>query len=151
MNIKELTADEEIQSSWEIMKELRADLVESEFIEFVKAMRREGYRLFGLFKDNTLVSVVGFAILINLYYKRHVWIYDLVTKESERSRGRWRRRGAFRHPRRQHGGRETNRRMRLLPVFANDAQGRRRGRAQARISRNQRGYSRIVFFHASPN
>jgi GNAT superfamily N-acetyltransferase len=87
MNIKELTADEEIQSSWEIMKELRADLVESEFIEFVKAMRREGYRLFGLFKDNTLVSVVGFAILINLYYKRHVWIYDLVTKESERSRG----------------------------------------------------------------
>jgi len=87
MNIKELTTDEEIRSSWTVVKELRTDLVESEFIELVKTMMHEGYRLFGLFKDNSIASVVGFAVLTNLYYKRHLWIYDLVTKESERSRG----------------------------------------------------------------
>lgn len=86
-NIRELATDTKIQSSWAVMKELRADLLESEFIALVKTMGRDGYRLFGLFEDDSIVAVVGFAIRTNLYYKRHIWIHDLVTKTSGRSRG----------------------------------------------------------------
>lgn len=87
MKIRELATDKEIRSAWAVVKELRADLLESEFIALVTAMGREGYRLFGLFEEDAIVAVVGFAILTNLYYQRHLWIYDLVTKASERSCG----------------------------------------------------------------
>lgn len=87
MNIKELKSNEDIQSSFFVMKELRTDLNESEYMNYIGLMQKEGYRLFGLYDGDQLIVVSGLSILTNLYYKRHIWVYDLVTAETHRSKG----------------------------------------------------------------
>ena len=69
------------------MAELRPDLTEDQYIEYLSVMRQQGYRLFALKNGNALLSLGCIIILTNLYYGRHVWVYDLVTTSSERSSG----------------------------------------------------------------
>lgn len=87
MKVLELKDTESILKSFSVMKELRAGFNENDYVHYVQSMQREGYRLFGLFDGSRIVAVAGLAVLTNLYYKRHIWVYDLVTLERERSKG----------------------------------------------------------------
>ena len=87
--IKELTSDAEIRAAYGLVRELRPQLSEDDFVELVAAMRPGGYRLFALRRDgsNGNLALAGVRIGVNLSYGRHVWVHDLVTTASERSRG----------------------------------------------------------------
>lgn len=86
--IKELVSREELLSGYHVMRQLRPHLNEEKFVELVTEMMfTSGYKLFALYDDAVLVSLVGFSKHTNLYYGKHIWIYDLVTDASRRSRG----------------------------------------------------------------
>ncbi|MDA8352573.1 MAG: GNAT family N-acetyltransferase [Firmicutes bacterium] len=87
MEIRELISEAEWRQAYPIMKELRTHLDESGFVEMVKVMQGEGYRLFALETEGEVVAVAGVAIRMNLYYGRHCFVYDLVTRSDLRSRG----------------------------------------------------------------
>lgn len=88
MLIKELLSRNEIIDSYPLMKQLRTDLTEESYLNLINDMKGQGYRLIALFnEDLKIISLVGFTILTNLYYLKHIWIYDLITDQLERSKG----------------------------------------------------------------
>ncbi|WP_374724596.1 GNAT family N-acetyltransferase [Calidifontibacillus erzurumensis] len=88
LKILELSTKEEIRKAYSVMKQLRTHLDEQTYLDLVmEAKEKENYKLFALFEENTLASVVGFQPMITLYYGRFVWVCDLVTDENKRSKG----------------------------------------------------------------
>jgi len=87
VEIIELKTELELKESFSVMKELRTHLNEKEYLNLLAQMIPEGYRLFALREAGKLVSLAGVAVFTNLYFGRHVWVYDLVTTERERSKG----------------------------------------------------------------
>lgn len=87
ISIKELKEDTQWKEAFPVMKQLRTHLDEKTFLELVKAMSIEGYRMFALFEGERLAAVAGVVQLTNLYYGKHIWVYDLVTDESKQSLG----------------------------------------------------------------
>jgi GNAT superfamily N-acetyltransferase len=48
----------------------------------------DGYRQFAVRNEAAeIVAVAGVAVHVNLYYGRHLYVYDLVVKEDARSKG----------------------------------------------------------------
>lgn len=90
-DVRELTSEEEWTGAHPLMTQLRTDLTLEAFLEARPVMQAEGYRLLALYEDGAPRALAGIALLTNLYYGRHVWVYDLVTDESSRSRGHGRR------------------------------------------------------------
>ncbi|MFC6961349.1 GNAT family N-acetyltransferase [Halocatena marina] len=84
MELRELETDEEYQRAIPIIQQLWTDADAS----FIRSWAEEdGYRLFGLHVDGTLVGVVGISIQRVLHHTRHVWVHDLVIDEAHRSNG----------------------------------------------------------------
>jgi len=81
MNLKEL------EIIYEVLKELRPALSYKEFEDLIYDMRHMEYTMIGIFESDQLISYAGVAIQTNLYHKRHLYIFDLVTKSSFRSQG----------------------------------------------------------------
>lgn len=87
MDIRELTTEEEIRTAWPVMRELRGHLDEETFMQRVAEMRPSGYRLLAAEEDGNIVALAGIGKEKNLYYGHYMWVYDLVTSESVRSKG----------------------------------------------------------------
>ena len=87
MNIRELTTDAELRASYEIMRELRDHLDEDTYMARVTDMRSRGYRLIAVEEGGGIVALAGVGAEANLYYGRYMWVYDLVTSGTARSRG----------------------------------------------------------------
>ena len=87
MEVQELTSEDEWRAAFPVMRELRTELTLSEFLRLREIMAREGYRLFAARDENKIVALAGIAVLTNLYYGRYVWVYDLVTAGTARSKG----------------------------------------------------------------
>jgi GNAT superfamily N-acetyltransferase len=86
--IKELQTKQEILDAFPVMQHLRTHLDEHLYLELVnEARQKEGYQLFALYKDEKIVAVTGFMPMITLYNGRFIWVCDLVTEPSERSKG----------------------------------------------------------------
>lgn len=85
--IRELSTEDEWRQAFPVLRQLRPHLDEATYLASVREMREQGYTLFGLFCGKELAAVAGVIRLTNLYYGRHVWVYDLVTREDRRSRG----------------------------------------------------------------
>lgn len=85
--IRELSTQDELKEAFLIMKQLRTHLSEALFLSMVEEMKPAGYTVFGCFDDEQLVAVAGFSITVNLYYGKHVWVYDLITDQHTRSKG----------------------------------------------------------------
>ncbi|MBL4930376.1 GNAT family N-acetyltransferase [Clostridium paridis] len=85
-SIREILNKEEMLKAFKVMKQLRPHLDEKEYFKLTEDMKKEGYKLFGLFIEEKIVAITGFIKLTNLYYGKHVWVYDLVTDENERSK-----------------------------------------------------------------
>lgn len=86
MQIRELSL-RELVTAYELVAQLRAELSYDEFEDLVYEMIKSGYKMHGIFERGELVCYAGVAIATNLYHKRHLFIYDLVTDESLRGRG----------------------------------------------------------------
>ena len=88
MRIDELTSEAEWREAFPVMRELRTHLDEATFLDLMRAMEPEGYRLLAARDDTGVIrALAGIAALTNLYYGRHIWVYELITTASERSRG----------------------------------------------------------------
>ena len=88
MKVSELRGPDDFRRAWPVMRELRGHLSEDRWLELLDVMVPDGYRLLSLQDDEkTIHALAGIRVATNLYYGRHVWVYDLVTTERGRSRG----------------------------------------------------------------
>jgi len=85
--IRELTTEAEWRGAFPVLLELREGLTEEAYLEYLREMREEGYRLFGLFEGEDVLAVAGAAVRANFYNGRHLFVYDLVTRPERRSEG----------------------------------------------------------------
>ena len=86
--IKELLTKEEIMEAYPVMQQLRTHLDEKTYWELVEeARKKDQYKVYALYEKDRIVAVTGFKPMITLYYGRFVWVCDLVTDASERSKG----------------------------------------------------------------
>jgi predicted GNAT superfamily acetyltransferase len=81
------TSDAEIAACFPVMRELRTQLVESEFVARVRRQQAGGYQLAQLRGAAGPVAVAGFRLSEALAWGRFLYVDDLATLASERSRG----------------------------------------------------------------
>ena len=84
---KNAISDLEIKRCFDVMSELRTDLVRDQFLGVVRDLEQQGYQLAYLEEDEIIVSVAGYRITKNLFLGKHLYIDDLVTSQKARSIG----------------------------------------------------------------
>jgi len=80
-------SDEEIQKCFDVMSELRTHLTYDDFLKTVRHMETEGFRLAYIEDDGHVVAVAGYRIYTNLFLGKNLYVDDLVTSASARSKG----------------------------------------------------------------
>jgi GNAT superfamily N-acetyltransferase len=87
MNIVELRTEQEYLEAYPVMHELREHLSRSDYVELITRLARTGYRLFAVRTNDRIVALAGLSIATNFAYGKHMWVYDMITVSSERSKG----------------------------------------------------------------
>ncbi len=82
-----MVSNQEIISTFHVIRQLRAHLDEDEYLEKIKRMRRSGYRLAAATEGGEVRCVAGFRIVEFLAYGKFLYVDDLVTAEDARSEG----------------------------------------------------------------
>ncbi|TDL80910.1 GNAT family N-acetyltransferase [Peribacillus frigoritolerans] len=85
--IREIAGEENFKKAYPVMSQLRTQLSEEEYLKLLEPMRKQGYRLIGLYEDEQVKALAGIIELTNFYNDKHIYVYDLVTDEAARSRG----------------------------------------------------------------
>ncbi len=85
--IRELSTRDEWQEAFPVVQQLRTHLDEEAYLTYLEEMTADGYRPFGLFADGELAAFAGVGIETNMYYGRHLWVFELVTDSAHRSKG----------------------------------------------------------------
>lgn len=87
MDIKKVT-EENLPKAFIVLKELRPHLSFEEFIViYEQSQKNDEYELAAVYKDQSIVAVMGYRILYDLVRGKHIYIDDLVTAENARSKG----------------------------------------------------------------
>lgn len=86
MQIRELSL-KELLTVFEVLSQLRTELDYDEFEDLIYEMRSMEYKMLGIMDNERLIAYAGVAIQTNLYHKRHLFVFDLVTDEKHRGRG----------------------------------------------------------------
>ncbi len=86
MQIRELDL-KELYTVYDVIKQLRSGLSYKEFEDLIYDMRHMDYKMLGLMDGEVLITYAGVAIQTNLYHKRHLYVFDLVTDDTYRSQG----------------------------------------------------------------
>jgi GNAT superfamily N-acetyltransferase len=87
MRIALAETEADIARCFPVMAELRTHLIAGEFVPRVRRQQAAGYRLAYLEDDGEVRAVAGFRYLDNLAWGRTMYVDDLVTVASQRSRG----------------------------------------------------------------
>ena len=87
MNIRVATTDKEIAACYPVMRELRPHIAEDHFLARVRSQETTGYRLAFVEHPDGVVAVAGFRMGENLAWGRFLYVDDLVTLSSHRSKG----------------------------------------------------------------
>ena len=88
MEIVELRSAAERTEVLPILRQLYPSLDEGRYLALLAEMIDDGYRQFAVRNEaGEVVAVAGVAVHVNLYYGRHLYLYDLVVKEDARSQG----------------------------------------------------------------
>jgi len=87
MEVRELTGDAEIEAAFPLMHELRERVQPATFLDEIRRQQAEGYRLYGLFADGTLVSLAGVRRTHTLARGEHLFVDDLVTAKAYQRNG----------------------------------------------------------------
>ena len=86
MQIRELNL-KELYTAYDVLKQLRPMLSYKEFEDLIYDMRHIEYKMFGIIEGEELITYAGVAVQTNLYHKRHLYVFDLVSDEKYRSGG----------------------------------------------------------------
>lgn len=87
-DIRELTSAADLRAAFPVINELRTHLMDvDEYESTLAEMCAGGYRMFAAEEDGEIVALAGIAIRTNFYYGRFLYVYDLITSESQRSKG----------------------------------------------------------------
>jgi GNAT superfamily N-acetyltransferase len=70
-----------------VLKQLRRHLDESTFLDIYRRGWAEGLRFLALYKNNQCVAVAGWRFVTNTSAERKLYVDDLVTDETQQSRG----------------------------------------------------------------
>lgn len=81
------TSDQDIARCYPIMRQLRPHLLEADFVPVVRRQMEGGYRLARLEEGDEVQAVTGYRLIDNLVGGRILYVDDLVTEASARSRG----------------------------------------------------------------
>ncbi len=84
---RDAISDEEIQKCFDVMAELRTHLKREEFLEIIRHMESEGFRLAYIEDDEKVVAAAGYRIYTNLFLGKNLYVDDLVTSKNARSKG----------------------------------------------------------------
>ena len=90
MQIKEIQTREEIAQSYDILVQIYEDLNHETYIEDILNMMQRGYKMAGVFEDNTYekcVGVVGLRIVRKLQYGKAVEVEDFMIDRKKRGIG----------------------------------------------------------------
>lgn len=87
MKISVAQSDADIVRCFPVMQQLRPHLVAGNFVDTVHRMRREGFHLAYLEKDDAVRAVAGYRYTEKLFSGRNLYVDDLVTDASSRSHG----------------------------------------------------------------
>ena len=87
MNIQLANSDQEIAACFPVMHQLRPHLTPESFLSRVRSQEAAGYLLAYIESETRPVAVAGFRILETLGSGRFLNVDDLVTLDSERSKG----------------------------------------------------------------
>lgn len=87
MEVAELRSETDLREAFAVMRELHGGLTEEAYARLLAEMVPDGYRLFAARDGGRIVGLVGAQVLANLYYGRHLFVYDLVVAEGTRSAG----------------------------------------------------------------
>ncbi len=84
---KDAKTDAEIQKCFDVMSELRTRLKRDDFLPTVRHMESEGFRLAYIEEGDAIVAVAGYRIYTNLFLGKNLYVDDLVTSATARSKG----------------------------------------------------------------
>ena len=87
MEIRRAKSDEEIAACFPVMHELRPQVAASDFVSRVRRQEPSGYRIAVVLEGGEPVAVAGYRIGENLAWGRFLYVDDLVTRSTHRSRG----------------------------------------------------------------
>ena len=82
-----MSSEAEVAVTFPVMRQLRSHLDEGEYVERVRRMRAEGYRLAAVVDGGEVLCVAGFRIVEFLAHGRFLYVDDLVTDDRARSVG----------------------------------------------------------------
>ncbi len=85
--VERAESDEAILACREVMAELRPNVAAGDFLKLVRGLEVEGLRLACVREGGRVVAVAGYRIYSNLFCGKQLYVDDLVTAESERSKG----------------------------------------------------------------
>jgi GNAT superfamily N-acetyltransferase len=86
--VVELRSEEELREAFPIVHQLHGALDVRRYGDLLSLMVPNGYRMFAVREPSgEVAAVLGMQVLINLYYERHAYVYDLVVSEDARSKG----------------------------------------------------------------
>ena len=83
MQIRELNL-KELQTVYEVVSQLRDTLSYKEFEDLIYDMRDMQYKMIGIMDGEILITYAGVCVQTNLYHKRHLFVFELVTDEKYR-------------------------------------------------------------------
>ena len=81
------TTDADIARCFAVMQQLRPHLVATEFAARVQRMQHEGFHLAFLAEDGAVRAVAGYRYYEKLFSGKNLYVDDLVTDTTQRSRG----------------------------------------------------------------
>lgn len=87
MQIELAQSDESILSAFDAMKHLREFDDARSFLQRVRELQRDGYLLVCVVADGRVVAAAGFRVGEKIPWGRHLYVDDLVTVPTERSKG----------------------------------------------------------------
>jgi GNAT superfamily N-acetyltransferase len=87
MSVRLATSDADVQRCFRVMQQLRPHLKDHEFVDTVRRQEAGGFRLAFVEDAGAVQAVAGFRVMDNLFSGRILYVDDLVTDESARSRG----------------------------------------------------------------
>jgi GNAT superfamily N-acetyltransferase len=85
--VEHASTDREIADCYDVMAQLRPHVAREQFLPLVRSMQADGYRLACIRDGGRVVAVAGYRFGTNLFCGRHLYVDDLVTADSERSKG----------------------------------------------------------------
>src|SRR5579883_282608 len=88
ITLREVTTPSELETAFEILRELRTNLTFSEFRKiYERAKAADSYRLVGCFEGEACLAVMGYRVLSDFVHGVHLYVDDLVTTAARRSEG----------------------------------------------------------------